>query len=97
LPRVRFVDRFARDGEVFYAQTVENGVRLYRVTGETEIARSLMVHDAVIHDGAIVEPSYSSQYNTIDLYHHMGGREASIRADKFLDEPVVALEVVPRA
>jgi len=37
---------------VFYAVTEENGVRLYRVTGEmTTIVRGLLAHDAVIYRG----------------------------------------------
>lgn len=96
LPRIRFVDRFMNGDDVIYAQTRESGVRLFRVTGETEIARSIMVQDAVIHDGSIVRPSYEPRYRTIDLHHHQAGRQASIRADKILDEPVTTLEVVPR-
>ena len=95
LPELRFVDRFATDDDVFYAVTEENGVRLYRVTGETTIVRGLLAHDAVIHetagDGAVTTPAYNEQYGTIDLYHHMGGREASLRADRILDEPVITL------
>jgi len=34
---------------------------------------------------------YDEQYETIDLYHHMGGRKASFRADRILDEPVITL------
>ena len=100
LPELRFVDRFGDGDDVFYAVTEENGVRLYRVTGETTIVRGLLAHDAVIHepagDGSVTTPSYNAQYGTIDLYHHMGGREASLRADRILDEPVITLAEVDR-
>ena len=100
LPELRFVDRFATDDDMFYAVTEENGTRLYRVTGETTIVRGLLAHDAVIHepagDGAVTTPAYNEQYGTIDLYHHMGGREASLRADRILDEPVITLAEVER-
>lgn len=100
LPELRFVDRFATGDDVFYAVTEENGVRLYRVTGETTIVRGLLAHDAVIHetadDGCVTTPSYNDKYGTIDLSHHMGGREASFRADRILDEPVITLAEVDR-
>jgi len=58
---------------VYYAVTEENGVRLYRVTGDTTIVRGLLAYDAVIHAGdgspSITTPSYNEQYETIDLYH----------------------------
>jgi len=80
---------------VYYAVTEENGVRLYRVTGDTTIVRGLLAYDAVIHAGdgslSITTPPYNEQYETIDLYHHMGGRKASFRADRILDEPVITL------
>jgi len=95
LPEIRFVDRFESDDDVYYAVTEENGVRLYRVTGDTTIVRGLLAYDAVIHAGdgspSITTPSYNEQYETIDLYHHMGGRKASFRADRILDEPVITL------
>lgn len=100
LPEIRFVDRFTNGTDVFYAAREENGVRLYRVTGKTTIARSLLAHDAVIHDTAgdacITTPSYEERYKTIDLNHHMAGRKASIRADRILDEPVITLAEVDR-
>lgn len=100
LPEVRFVDRFATGDDVFYAVREENGTRLYRVTGETTIARSLLAYDVVIHettgDACVTTPSYNEQYGTIDLYHHMAGRKASFRADRILDEPVITLAEVDR-
>lgn len=100
LPELRFADRFGDGDDVFYAVTEENCVRLYRVTGETTIARSLLAYDAVIYettaDGSVTTASYNEQYGTIDLYHHMAGREASFRADRILDEPVITLAEVDR-
>lgn len=96
LPSIRFVDRFRTDDDVFYAESRENGVQLYRVTGTTENARALVNHDAVIHNDWIVSAEYESMYGTIDLYHHRSGRKASIAAPKHLEEPVVTLEEVPR-
>jgi len=100
LPELRFVDRFENGDDVFYAVTEENGVRLYRVTGEMTIVRGLLAHDAVIYRGtgspSITTASYDERYETIDLYHHMAGREASFRADRILDEPVITLAEVNR-
>ena len=39
---------------------------------------------------------YEDLYRTVDLYHHMAGRVASIRVDVVLDEPAIYLKEVDR-
>ncbi|MDF9748424.1 hypothetical protein [Natrinema salsiterrestre] len=97
LPNVRFVDRFVHDGEVFYASRTENRTELYRVTGTVDLARALLQQEAVIYDETICRSAqYEDLYRTVDLYHHMAGRVASITVDAVLDEPAIALEEVDR-
>ncbi|WP_226043455.1 hypothetical protein [Natrinema sp. DC36] len=96
LPDIRFVDRFAHDGDVFYASRTENRTELYRVTGTVDLARALLQQEAVIHDETICRCHYEDRYGTVDLQHHMAGRVASIRVDAVLDEPAIALEEVDR-
>lgn len=97
LPEVRFVDRFVHDGDVFYASRTEDRTELYRVTGTVDMARALLVQEAVIYDETICRLiQYEDLYGTVDLYHHMAGRVASIRVDAVLDEPAICLEEVDR-
>ena len=96
LPTLRFVDRFESDGNVFYAEEIESHITLWKVTGEVEVGRAILNHDAVIYNECIVRPEYHDQYGTVDLYHDHAGRKGSVRVDRVLDEPVQTLEEVDR-
>jgi len=82
------------DDDVYYAVT-EDGVRLYcRVTGNTTIVRGLLAYDAVIHAGGgsrVSRRPRTTSSTRRSTCITMGGRKASFRADRILDEPVITL------
>lgn len=81
-------------GETLIAHDVtEWDVALYRVVGETANPRAMILADALLYEGNIVEP-YSPNRHTVELQHCYAGRMGRYLVTEWLDEPVVRLERV---